>query len=119
MTYRRAGGPPTRRSAVVTPAARAYLREYRIAAIGAAPTGAAHGSCLYREPGRASDVGRGIPRLQARRPDYERWELLAGIPMSMPPPTIPHNCLPPNPPPLLTLSLNRHNPPRPPLPPLS
>src|SRR5258708_33151222 len=97
MTYRRAGGPPTRRSAVVTPAARAYLREYRIAAIGAAPTGAAHGSCLYREPGRASDVGRGIPRLQARRPDYERWELLAGVPLLMPPPTTAHNCNPGNP----------------------
>src|SRR5258708_34875300 len=110
MTYRRAGGPPTRRSAVVTPAARAYLREYRIAAIGAAPTGAAHGSCLYREPGRASDVGRGIPRLQARRPDYERWELLAGIPMMMPPPTIAHNCIAGNLARLLNLSLARHHP---------
>lgn len=30
---------------------------------------------------------------QNGRPDHERWELIAGVPMMMTPPTIAHNCI--------------------------
>ena len=35
--------------------------------------------------------GERFRTFQARRPDHERWELIAGIPMMMPPPTLIHN----------------------------
>lgn len=39
-------------------------------------------------PGRMS--GEAFRRFQDGRPDHERWELIAGVPM-MTPPTIAHN----------------------------
>ncbi|MDC7784581.1 Uma2 family endonuclease [Rhodoplanes sp. TEM] len=40
-------------------------------------------------PGRMS--GEAFRRFQDGRPDHERWELIAGVPMMMTPPTIAHN----------------------------
>ncbi|MGP9814668.1 Uma2 family endonuclease [Rhodopseudomonas sp. NSM] len=46
---------------------------------------------------------------QAHRPDHERWELLAGVPMMMTPPTIVHNWIATNLANLLNTSLARHD----------
>jgi Uma2 family endonuclease len=47
---------------------------------------------------------------QARRPDHERWELLAGVPMMMAPSTIAHNLIASNFERLLNDALDRHAP---------
>ena len=49
---------------------------------------------------------------QARRPDRERWELVAGVPMMMTPPTITHNRIASNLEHLLNNALNLHDPSR-------
>jgi Uma2 family endonuclease len=49
---------------------------------------------------------------QERRPDHERWELVAGVPMMMTPPTIAHNRIASNLERLLNDALNRHDPSR-------
>ncbi|MFL9824607.1 Uma2 family endonuclease [Rhodoplanes sp. SY1] len=44
------------------------------------------------EPARAGQMsGEAFRRFQDGRPDHERWELIAGVPMMMTPPTIAHN----------------------------
>jgi Uma2 family endonuclease len=43
----------------------------------------------HARAGRMS--GDAFRRFQAGRPDHERWELVAGVPMMMTPPTIAHN----------------------------
>jgi Uma2 family endonuclease len=47
---------------------------------------------------------------QDKRPDHERWELLAGVPMMMTPPTLAHNQIATNLQRLLDAALERHNP---------
>ena len=49
---------------------------------------------------------------QERRPDRERWELVAGVPMMMTPPTIAHNRIASNLERLLNDALDRHDPSR-------
>ena len=49
---------------------------------------------------------------QERRPDRERWELVAGVPMMMTPPTIAHNRIASNLERLLNDALNLHDPSR-------
>uniref|UniRef100_Q07GZ1 Putative restriction endonuclease domain-containing protein n=1 Tax=Rhodopseudomonas palustris (strain BisA53) TaxID=316055 RepID=Q07GZ1_RHOP5 len=49
---------------------------------------------------------------QAGRPDSERWELIAGIPMMMTPPTLVHNRIASNLERLLSAALARHDPSR-------
>jgi len=49
---------------------------------------------------------------QAHRPDSERWELVAGVPMMMTPPTIVHNRIASNLERLLNAALERHAPSR-------
>src|SRR5450432_3377164 len=49
---------------------------------------------------------------QERRPDRERWELVAGVPMMMTPPTIAHNRIASNLERLLNDALDRHDPAR-------
>jgi len=49
---------------------------------------------------------------QARRPDHERWELIAGVPLMMTPPTIGHNRIASNLERLLNDALDRHDPTR-------
>jgi Uma2 family endonuclease len=45
---------------------------------------------------------------QERRPDHERWELLAGVPMMMTPPTLAHNWIATNLDRLLNDALDKH-----------
>jgi len=49
---------------------------------------------------------------QARRPDHERWELIAGVPSMVTPPTIGHNRIASNLERLLNDALDRHDPTR-------
>lgn len=45
-----------------------------------------------KEPARAGRMsGERFRMFQEGRPDHERWELVAGVPMMMTPPTIAHN----------------------------
>jgi Uma2 family endonuclease len=45
-----------------------------------------------KEPARAGRMsGERFRTFQEGRPDHERWELVAGVPMMMTPPTIAHN----------------------------
>jgi Uma2 family endonuclease len=49
---------------------------------------------------------------QERRPDHERWELVAGVPLMMTPPTIVHNWIATNLAKLLNDALDLQDPPR-------
>ena len=45
-----------------------------------------------KDPAKAGRMsGERFRAFQERRPDHERWELIAGVPMMMTPPTIAHN----------------------------
>ncbi len=54
--------------------------------------------------------GEKFSAFQQRRPDHERWELIAGIPMMMPPPTLIHNHIAENLSQLLNRVLLLHDP---------
>ena len=54
--------------------------------------------------------GADFRAFQAGRPDHERWELQAGVPMMMTPPTIAHNRIAGNLERLLNAALDRHAP---------
>ena len=56
--------------------------------------------------------GEKFRAFQQRRPDHERWELIAGIPMMMPLPTLIHNHIASNLAQLLNSALSNHNAPR-------
>ena len=56
--------------------------------------------------------GEKFRAFQQRRPDHERWELIAGIPMMMPPPTMIHNHVAQNFSQLLNNALIQHDPSR-------
>jgi len=63
-----------------------------------------------RSTGRMT--GAEFRTFQQTRPDHERWELLAGVPMMMTPPTIAHNRIASNLERLLNEALERHSSPR-------
>jgi Uma2 family endonuclease len=56
--------------------------------------------------------GPAFREFQDHRPDHERWELIAGVPMMMSPPTIAHNRIAGNLERLLNEALERHAPTR-------
>jgi Uma2 family endonuclease len=56
--------------------------------------------------------GPAFRAFQDHRPDHERWELIAGVPMMMSPPTIAHNRIAGNLERLLNEALERHSPTR-------
>jgi Uma2 family endonuclease len=49
------------------------------------------GISLHHDAHAGRISGESFRALQAGRPDHERWELIAGVPMMMTPPTIAHN----------------------------
>lgn len=63
---------------------------------------------IDRRTGRMS--GAEFRAFQDKRPEYERWELAAGVPMMMTPPTITHNRIAGNLERLLNDRLERHAP---------
>ena len=66
-----------------------------------------------QQPARAGRMSAAEFRaFQARRPDGERWELIAGIPIMMVPPTIAHNLIAGNLERLLNSALAAHDPTR-------
>jgi Uma2 family endonuclease len=56
--------------------------------------------------------GRDFRAFQDKRPDHERWELVAGVPMMMTPPTLTHNRIAGNLERLLNDALTEHAPDR-------
>ena len=56
--------------------------------------------------------GEKFRAFQQRRPEHERWELIAGVPMMMPPPTMVHNLIASNLQFALNGALARHDPTR-------
>lgn len=67
-------------------------------------------------PAPADAAGRMSARefraFEAERPEHERWELIAGIPVMMPPALIVHNCIAGNLDRLLNTALAKHDPTR-------
>jgi len=64
-----------------------------------------------QQPTRAGRMSAAQFRtFQDGRPDHERWELIAGVPMMMTPPTIAHNRIAGNLESLLNSALSRHLP---------
>ena len=68
------------------------------------------GVAISQTFGRMS--GSEFRSFQERRPDRERWELVAGVPMMMTPPTIAHNRIASNLEGLLNRALDLHDPSR-------
>ena len=62
------------------------------------------------EPGTGRMSGAEFRVFQDARPDHERWELVAGVPMMMTPPTIAHNHIAGNLERLLNSCLERYAP---------
>lgn len=63
-------------------------------------------------PARDRMSAREFRAFEAGRPEHERWELIAGVPVMMPPALIVHNCIAANLTGLMNAALREHDPTR-------